>query len=50
MEASVGEEEEDRVHIVVLAVKLRCLAPGEGPGGLWTAGWRAECWVYVEAH
>ena len=30
----MGEEEEDGVYKVVLAVKLRCLAPGEGPGGL----------------
>ena len=44
------EEEEDGVHMVVLAVKLRFLAPGEGPGGLWTVGWGAECWAYVEAH
>ena len=50
MEAPVGEEEEDRVHKVVLSVKLRCLAPGEGPGGLWTAGWGAERCAYIEAH
>ena len=50
MEAPVGEEEEDGVHLVVLAVKIRCLAPGEGPGGLWTVGWEVERRAYVEAH
>ena len=50
LEAPVGEEEEDRVHMVVLAARPRCLAPGEGPGGQWTAGWRAERWVCAEAH
>ena len=48
--ALVGEEEEDGVHMVVLAAKPWCLAPGEGPGGPWTAEWGAERWVYAEAH
>ena len=50
MEAPVGEEEEDGVHMVVLTVKLRCLAPGVGPGGLWMVGWGAEHWVYAVAN
>ena len=51
LEALVGEvEEEDGVRMVVLVVKPRCLAPGEGPGRLWTAEWGAERWVYAEAH
>ena len=50
LEAPVGEEEEDGVHLVVLAARPLCLAPGEGPGGLWTAGWEAACWAYAEAH
>ena len=48
MEAPVGEE--DEVHKVVLAVKLRCLASGEEPGGLWTAEWGAAHWAFAEAH
>ena len=46
----VGEEEEDEVHMVVLAVMLRCLAPGEEPGGLWMAGWGAKHWAYAVTH
>ena len=34
MEALVEEEEEHEVRTAVLAAKSRCLAPGEGPGGL----------------
>ena len=48
--ALVGEEEEVGVHMVVLAAKSWCLAPGEGPRGLWTAEWGAEGWAYAEAH
>ena len=43
-------EEEDGTHKVVLAMKHRCLAPGEGPGRLWTAGWGVERWAFAEAH
>ena len=50
LEAPVGEEEEDEVHMVVLAVMPRCLAPGEGPGGLWTAGRGAERCAYAVTH
>ena len=50
MGAPEWEEEEDEVHKVVLAVKLRFLAPGEGAGGLWTAEWGAARWAYAEAH
>ena len=50
LEAPVGEEEVDGVHTVVLAVKPRCIDPGEGPGEQWTAEWGAECWAYAEAH
>ena len=50
LEALVGQEEEDGVRMAALAVKPRCLAPGEGPGGLWTAGWGAARWAYAEAH
>ena len=47
----MGEEEaEGEVYIVVLAAKPRCLAPGKGPDGLWTAEWGAERWAYGEAH
>ena len=52
LEAPVGEEEEeeDDVRTAVLAVRSRCLAPGEGPGGQWTAEWGAARWAYAEAH
>ena len=50
LEAPVGEEEEDGGHMVVLAARLWCLAPGEGPGGLWMAEWGVEYWVYAEAY
>ena len=33
------EEEEDGERKAALAVKPRCLAPGEEPGGLWMAEW-----------
>ena len=48
--APVEEEEEDGARMAALAVKPRCLAPGEGPGGLWTAEWGAARWAYAEAH
>ena len=44
------DEEEDGERMAALAVKPRCLAPGEGPGGLWTAEWGAARWAYAEAH
>ena len=51
MEAPVGEEEEeDEVRMAVLAAKSRYLAPGEGPGGLWMAGWGVARWAFTEAH
>ena len=50
LEAPVGAKEEVGVHMVVQAVKLQCLAPGEGPGGLWTARWGVERWAYAVAH
>ena len=51
MEAPVGEEEEeDEVRTAVLVARSRCLAPGEGPGGLQTVGWEVACWALAEAH
>ena len=51
LEAPVGEEEEeDGVHMVVLAARPLCLAPDEGPGGLWMEGWGAERWAYAVTH
>ena len=51
MKAPVGEEEEeDEVRTAVLGAKSRCLAPGEGPDGLWKARWGVARWAFTEAH
>ena len=50
LEAPVGEEEEDELRMEVQAARPQCLAPGEGPGGLWAAEWGAERWACAGAH